>query len=247
MPLPLAPVFTHFEDPEYNRGLVSMTAYAEGVWVDTKPATPVPHRIRLALDRREYNADSRFFAVYVDEGAAKLAAASLQVQAIRADGVPINLGAPLSMAESTLQLPADQVSIAAFYQRANPNLRPVPGDIVACTLYPDDTSLDAIVVVEVTVVADPVTPTPQAAYALLRKTGTAVACTRFAWSPIATRIELINPGDLLGETVRRRAVFAWTDTDRAMRDSQYAVQKLSATGSTHTIEDDAWEPQPIAN
>jgi hypothetical protein len=109
MPLPLAPVFTHFEDPEYNRGLVSMTAYAEGVWVDTKPATPVPHRIRLALDRREYNADSRFFAVYVDEGAAKLAAAS-----IRADGVPTNLGAPLSMAESTLQLPADQVSIAAF-------------------------------------------------------------------------------------------------------------------------------------
>src|ERR1019366_8507282 len=153
------------------------TAYAGGVGVDTKPATPVPHRIRLALDRREYNADSRFFAVYVDEGAAKLAAASLQVQAIRADGVPINLGAPLSMAESTLQLPADQVSIAAFYQRANPNLRPVPGDIVACTLYPDDTSLDAIVVVEVTVVADPVTPTPQAAYALLRKTGTAVACT----------------------------------------------------------------------
>ena len=182
MPLPLAPVFTHFEDPEYNRGLVSMTAYAEGVWVDTKPATPVPHRIRLALDRREYNADSRFFAVYVDEGAAKLAAASLQVQAIRADGVSINLGAPLSMAESTLQLPADQVSIAAFYQRANPNLRPVSGDIVACTLYPDDTSLDAIVVVEVTVVADPVTPTPQAAYALLRKTGTAVACTRFAGS-----------------------------------------------------------------
>jgi hypothetical protein len=33
-------------------------------------------------------------------------------------------------------------------------------------------------------------------------------------APAATRIELLNPDDLLGETLRRRGVFAWVDTYR---------------------------------
>jgi DNA invertase Pin-like site-specific DNA recombinase len=38
--------------------------------------------------------------------------------------------------------------------------------------------------------------------------------------PAASRMELVNPDDLLGETVRRRAVFEWLDTNRAGRSSQ---------------------------
>jgi len=58
-----------------------------------------------------------------------------------------------------------------------------------------------------------VTPSPQAASALLRKalkdsSSGAVCCARLAWSLAATAIELLNPDGLLGETVRRRAVFS---------------------------------------
>jgi hypothetical protein len=98
--------------------------------------------------------------------------------------------------------------------------------------------------VNVDIVAQPVTPTPQSAFALLQKTGDAVECLRFAWGPPASRIELLNPADLLGETVRRRAVFNWNYSARQPRLRQYAIQKLTAAGSTHTIEDPAWVSPP---
>ena len=91
---------------------------------------------------------------------------------------------------------------------------------------------DPILTLEV--VADPVAPTPEAAFALLRRVaaGPAVECVRFAWSPQAARVELVNPDDLLKPVVRRRAAFRWLDILRARRTASYAVQKVAATGST---------------
>jgi hypothetical protein len=227
LPLPLAPVFAVFEDPEYNRALISQTSHSEGIFVDT---LATPHRILLSLDRREYNPNSRFYVVYVDQSPVKLATASLRIQAIPQDGVPRDLGTiPVTNATLTEQ------DVTSLY--AGAGMQPVAGDSISCTLR---AGLQDVVTVRVDIVAEPVTPAPQAAYGLLRKSGNAVECVRFAWSAVATNIELVNPDDLLGETVRRRAVFDWLDTNRAGRSSQYGVQKVAAGGSTHSIEDTLW-------
>jgi hypothetical protein len=226
LPLPLAPVFAVFEDPEYNRALVSQTSHSEGIFVDGV----TPHRILLSLDRREYNPNSRFYVLYVDQSPVKLATASLLIQAIPQDGVPRDL-ATIPVTNATLT----EQDVTALY--AGVGMQPVAGDSISCTLR---AGVQDVVTVRVDIVAEPVTPAPQAAYGLLRKSGNAVECVRFAWSPAASSIELVNPDDLLGETVRRRAVFSWLDTNRAGRSSQYGVQKVAAGGSTHSIEDTLW-------
>jgi hypothetical protein len=240
LPLPLEPVFTVFEDPEYNRALVSDTASSEGIFVDASVAPAVAHRIRLALDRREYNPNSGFYAVYIDGAALPLAAASLLIQAIPQDGVARDLTI-VKVAQATL---TTEQNVTALYTARG--IAPVAGDSLSCTLYASDPdpqghfSTPPIVTVRVQIVAAPVTPAPQASYALFRKNGNAVECLRFAWSPAATRIELVNPDDLRGETVRRRAIFAWFATDRPGRTTQYAVQKAASGGSTHSVEDALW-------
>jgi hypothetical protein len=91
------------------------------------------------------------------------------------------------------------------------------------------------IVVDVTITDRPVTPPPQAGFGLLRSDASeaAVSCMRFAWSPEASRIDLVNPDDLRTQIVRRRAVFRWTDVVRPpARNFSYAVQKLTAGGST---------------
>ncbi|MAT42823.1 MAG: hypothetical protein CL609_10805 [Anaerolineaceae bacterium] len=85
-------------------------------------------------------------------------------------------------------------------------------------------------------VGEPVTPTPEAGYALLRaenEDGTKVSCRRFAWGPIASRIELVCADDLLQEVVRRRALFRWSDTAVVRTPAHYAVQKHTPDGATH--------------
>jgi hypothetical protein len=95
----------------------------------------------------------------------------------------------------------------------------------------------ADIVLSVNVASEPVTPAPQAAYAVLRRQvidGRAqVECVRFAWSPRASRVELVCPDDLRTQVVRRRAVFQWTDTARSGTATGYAVQGITRTGSTH--------------
>jgi hypothetical protein len=98
------------------------------------------------------------------------------------------------------------------------------------------TTLDGdSVVVDLAITDQPVTLPPQSGFALLRYNfaTTAVSCVRFAWSPEASRIDLINPDDLRTEVVRRRAVFRWKDVVRPPNANwNYAVQKLTAGGST---------------
>ncbi len=97
-------------------------------------------------------------------------------------------------------------------------------------------------VLRVNLVADPVVPVPEAAYALLRHSGAGnqsqVECVRFAWSPQATRVELVCADDLKSEVVRRRAVFQWVDSARpkSVDTSSYAIRKIAANGSTHFPE-----------
>jgi len=96
------------------------------------------------------------------------------------------------------------------------------------------------IVIRVTIIANPVLPTPEAAYALLRSEGSPeapkVACVRFAWAPEASRIELVSADDLRGELVRRRAVFQWRDSARPGRGVGYALQKLARNGATAVPE-----------
>lgn len=98
-------------------------------------------------------------------------------------------------------------------------------------------TLDSPLILSVVIVETPVMPSPQAAYALLRQQQindkTHVECVRYAWSPEASRIELVCPDDLKTQVVRRRAVFKWQDSVRPETDPKYAVQKITQTGSTH--------------
>jgi hypothetical protein len=96
---------------------------------------------------------------------------------------------------------------------------------------------ELLVQIDVDIVADPVIPAPEAAYALLRQQTLGgmeqVECTRFASGPNASRIELIAKDDLLVGVVRRRAVFQWRDVARTDTATGYAVQKIVTNGATH--------------
>ncbi len=122
-----------------------------------------------------------------------------------------------------------------------------PGDILRLQLAlpkavgqgePEQPAEEKLIELDVSIVRDPVIPMPEAAYALLRhQTGTVenVQCVRFAWGPEPRRVELLNANDLRRETVRRRAVFCWSDVFRSSSRELplHAIQKISANGSTH--------------
>jgi hypothetical protein len=119
-----------------------------------------------------------------------------------------------------------------------------PGDTLQITLQlkatgamPTLAKAQEEVVLRVNIVAEPVTPKPEAAYGLLRAQQVndqqQVECRRFAWGPEASRIDLICPEDLKAEVVRRRAVFQWTDAVRPGAMHSYAIQKIAQNGSTH--------------
>jgi hypothetical protein len=119
-----------------------------------------------------------------------------------------------------------------------------PGDAIRLTLvltnFPADEDQRETVELTVSIVAEPVIPAAEAAYALLRHQTIQgvdqVECVRFAWGPEASRIELICPDDLTTEIVRRRAVFQWADAVRAETLNGYAIQKITESGSTHFPE-----------
>jgi hypothetical protein len=97
--------------------------------------------------------------------------------------------------------------------------------------------------VRLNIVENSTLPAPSSAYALLHtrdkeqnnplqgKSG--VSVPRFAWSPLPLRVEMVNPDDLKGAIIRRRAVFQWTHTIRKNDDARYALQKCTALGETH--------------
>lgn len=252
--LPLKPYFTHFEDPEYNRELASASGNASVQMLLGNEF----YTLRLSTCRRAYNPGSRL-ALRVDwlepgnpaeayrlellfkrigkesgkneaiaswtgelTSSGSLASGTLEPQTLFAVSLPELMAAhsPLSSGE-TLQL---QLTVK--------NNLPSQSGFA---------NVVGIAVLNLDIVDEPVIPNTRSAYGLLRKeadvdTGEGpVECRRFAWGPNASRIEMVDPDDLLQEIVRRRAVFRWTDTVRPRQGKrvQYRIQKISPNGSTH--------------
>ena len=231
--LPLHPVFTQFEDPEYNRRLASVTAHSTS-------ATSIAgkcYEITLAADRREYNANSQMYVVFFGDAIPNANVSTLKLERVDSGGIKrlINVVTTMKLGE----LMAFDLGKLAEER----GLSFTTGDTLLLTLTLSDKALTdqtAIKFIELSqgaqIVARPVVPTPGAGYALLRKMRLetdVVECARFAWAPQASRIELVNPDDLTGEVVRRRAVFQWQATARAERPNVFEVQKITFSGSTH--------------
>lgn len=244
--LPLRPVYALFEDPDYSRSLATPTARgAKTLRRDQADGGSV--LASLSADRREYNpATSMFFAFFTDDAATE---AKTTGRLVLTRYFGRNLSQILTVADPMIapppaSLPGDPPAVtlagAQLYQLHVAGLV-VPGDVLEFRL--DQVSqtgpvvglLGDAVVVRVNITDRPVTPPPQAGYGLLRSDAPdgAVSCARFAWSPSASRIELVNPDDLRTEVVRRRAVFRWADTIRPpVERSRYAIQKVTSAGST---------------
>ncbi len=228
-PSHLTPRFLTWEDPEYNRRLASLTARKE-------KAVPIPGgtlTLALVADRREYNPTGKISYALVGPSTVNVSA-KFTFFALGPDGTPVPTGAePVTLAINTLPDPA-KCELANIGR--NKPLK--PGDALRIRMTATFTTpavAPVVLELDVAIVALPVTPVPDAAYAVLRRTGTTDECVRFAWGPDPTRIELLDPDDLLGQIVRRRAIFTTTDTvNRSVeRVTTYSIQKTTAGGGTH--------------
>ncbi|UCE04717.1 MAG: hypothetical protein JSW07_13960 [bacterium] len=240
LPLPLKPYFIHFEDPEYNRQLASSSAHASGiVKVLDAESNPEVHTVTLSADRREYNYDSKV-AIRYDWDDNRSGSAKLELLRLDSSGITKKLDL---IDESGSSVPLDNVEPGKLMQFSLLNLKYEgntvllnPGDALQFKLT-IKTDQDYFIFLKVNIVEEPVIPVPESAYALLRRRKTndamQVECVKFAWGPEANRIELVCAEDLRTEVVRRRAVFQWTDSMRPQMLKDYAIQKITSTGSTH--------------
>jgi hypothetical protein len=250
-PLPLRPQFIHFEDPEYNRILATQAGRAERM-LKLQVAGKNQHELFgfvLATDRRSYNSDSPLALIFSTDRAEGLPALDIQFDRVTRDGVveqlflmnsnpkrlPLANLALLQLRLSDLRLKHSQNRIAL---EPDHKLRiTVFANGQPWKQYKLPEAAAEIVHIDVDIVAEPVIPAPAAAYALLRHQYSngkePIECVRFAWGPDASRIDLVSQNDLLQGVVRRRAIFLWRDVARVGTSASYAVQKITASGSTH--------------
>lgn len=240
--VPLEPFFILFEDPEYNRLLASPAKSSAGLVKTVDAGELAMKSVTLSADRSEYDPSSQL-AVRYDWEDDRDHAAELVVDLVDLAGIarPLTLLGvrALAVAAHTLKT----FPLASLRDGATP-VSLAGGETLLLTLRvaaaPGAIVEPTTVVIAVAIVAEPVTPVPQAAYALLRRqlvnAQPQVECARFAWSPPASRVELVCPDDLRTGIVRRRAVFLWTDTARAATATGFAVQKLTQNGATHFPE-----------
>jgi hypothetical protein len=222
-----SPRYLKFEDAEYNRRLSSVPAKASRNIALTPPARGT---ITLAADRTEYNPGDTIQFVYTrDPQSSDTAGTTGTVSIYRKRDQGLIELAQVGVAMTKLYS-FDLADVGKGEIRGEENL------ILRLTLNgvaPEDKDLDLVLAI----VARPVTPVPEAAYALLRTTdnGNSVECVRFAWAPDPERVELVCPDDLLAAVVRRRAVFHLADTIRNTEDvdPKYQIQKITSLGSTH--------------
>jgi len=242
--LPLQPRFIHFEDPEYNRHLASSSAHVTGiVQLPGKGETLVQRSITLAAERRECNPGSTLAIRYDwgdDPGVADDAVeqVTLALTRVDLDRIPRDLrldSLPAPLPAGTLQ----QLALPELQQADGTRVRFSSGDILLLVLQLKIKNNPAVqeIVLAITIVEEPVVPTPENAYALLRAQEIngrhQVECVRFAWGPVPARVELVAPDDLRTEVVRRRSVFHLTDSVRPGTLKGYAIQKIAPTGATH--------------
>jgi hypothetical protein len=231
---PLEPVFVQFEDPEYNRRLASQTAHVSR---SLPPIKQVASSVTLATDRREYNPTSELIWILFGDKWPFPLTTKLRLRRLKPTGEK-----PLIF-EKAMEFKGDQMVMNKLDQIRLADLKDaqlLAGDTVLLCIENSDPK-EVYLELRLDIVAEPVIPAPEAAYALLRGQPQAnraiVECVRFAWGPSASRIELIDPTDLMRAVVRRRAVFHWTDTKRSLRNCRYAVQKISHSGSTHFFKE----------
>jgi len=240
--LPLRPTFIQFEDPEYNRRLTSQSARADRVLQYLSGTTQKAIELALATDRREYNPTSELLlAVSRSENkpVSELANYSVTLKKVDAGGVEHKLKEKAAVFKKENNTESDGLSQLMTFnlsQFVNPPL--IPGDalLISLNIEVNGAPNDNLLELRVDIVSQPVTPTPDAGYALLRRRmsdNKTVECVRFAWAALPQRIELINPDDLNAGLVRRRAVYQWLDTVRSGGQWEHAVQKVAPSGSTH--------------
>ncbi len=247
--LPLAPVFVHFEDPEYNRRLGSAAGSAEALLMVARPAPGEigPSLVPLSTDRRVYNPQSYLtFRYDWSDPAAVLQpdAASITLTRIRPGGVADRLAVWPSAADGAVPAAgrACTISLATLAARKGGGLR--AGERIEIKLGFGADPATAGLAMEVDIVEEPVVPAPEAGYALLRRHDGVVEAARFAWNPQAAHVELVCPDDIRQGFVRRRAVFEWQDAVRAGRPVMYAIQKIAQGGSTHCPPEGAFTTAP---
>jgi hypothetical protein len=211
----------------------------------TSSSQPVTCRLTFAADRHEYNMTGPIFYLYffdppelntnsqISADVKSLITADIQFRRIGSDGAKQDLSSVSDVTVNSL-LDKGFFNLLSIQQEASL----ISGDTLILSLTLKLQGLidnPPTVQLSLPIVAKPVTPVPEAGYALLRKNpdDESVECVRFAFSPAATRIELLDPNDLHRQIVRRRATFQWRDTVRAGRKYSYAVQKVTTGGSTH--------------
>ena len=256
--LPLTPRFIHFEDPEYNRRLASSAAQAVKPAlelipsnIDDEPPSEVEHPVVLAADRKTYNADSvlSFRYDWPDTSANNTfkGSASYALHIISPGGATRTPLSGVAITEGFLErVSLFDLSVNGQAVTLNPGdaieieLILIPdafSDIAGGFKVNNQGSTEVAISLKLDIVREPVTPVTSAGYALLRQDQAGstkyVMCTRFAWGPAASRVELVNPEDLRKEIVRRRAVFQWSDAVRPGSAIGYKLQKITPTGSTH--------------
>ncbi|HSM83611.1 MAG TPA: hypothetical protein VLS96_18130, partial [Nodosilinea sp.] len=260
LPLPLRPTFIQFEDPEYNRQLVSNAATATVSVLEQRASLNVIYDITLACDRREYNPQGTLLLRYDWSDNRPDSKGTISVSRVNTAGIVRPLRWPLDNGLSAEQkdkiLSRNLIPLSLVDLQTVNKITLSQGDVLelTLTLTVNGQSEPSTIVLPVRIVNSPVIPAPQAAYGLLRgmvqspeggqgegaiapSPPAGIECTRFAWGPAASRIELICAEDLRTGIVRRRAVFQWSDTVRPSPNPgwqyQYAVQKITQTGSTH--------------
>jgi hypothetical protein len=234
--LPYRPAFFLFEDPQYNRRLASNAAQQSALASVMQGGNLVTQRVTLSADRHAYNATGQIHYLFFFDPADLNTSAKgdFQFTKIARDGSTT----PLKLVKDVPgnSLPSDPADMDLFALRIGNDLTPGDTLVVVLTVHVSGTTLSKIAVLNLPIVAEPVNPVPEAGYALLRQNpDSSIECVRFAFSPEASRIELIDPNDLHGQNVRRRAVFLWRDTFRVHQDASYsyAIQKITTGGSTH--------------
>jgi len=163
---------------------------------------------------------------------------TLALTRVDLDRIPRDLrldSLPAPLPAGTLQ----QLALPELQQADGTRVRFSSGDILLLVLQLKIKNNPAVqeIVLAITIVEEPVVPTPENAYALLRAQEIngrhQVECVRFAWGPVPARVELVAPDDLRTEVVRRRSVFHLTDSVRPGTLKGYAIQKIAPTGATH--------------
>jgi hypothetical protein len=242
---PRMPMYLTWEDPEYNRRLTSLTARKEfnfrRTWFEGTTEKTIQLSLALVADRREYNTTGKIVYLVVTQPNSPTddlqnVDAAFSFEIVKTNGTVTKLNTKEVKAKVN-QIP-DSFELSSLFDASQVE----PGDILRVKVNVSVTVPDTVLAkpspepqkLDLSIVKSPVIPTPEAAYAVLRRSQGNDSCARFAWGPEPTRMELLDPDDLKTQIVRRRAVYTTIDViNRSANSVKYAVQKVTPNGGTH--------------